>query len=212
MIAIVIVFVLFCSNVDTPCNILQWTWLRGDCAAGLQPGSLKNILLDECDQNKEWFQVSVVTLVHYDIVREYNVQKMSCNSLSMDAFASQLATKWGVSQRGEQAVPPPLFRIPEFCKIRNTLQRGHGNRGQRNVLNVRRLSQAIIKCSIVQIINEHFENRTRPKCVTLLQNSFLPMICVINDHWLPKILAIIWCALTLDCSRNIHVLLSLFYI
>lgn len=79
-----------------------------------------NMLLPEELQNQEWLQCSPVTLVNFDILFEYNLQKTTMTDLSIVAFCTQLASRWGESIRGEKSNPQRTFSIPMKSPIRST--------------------------------------------------------------------------------------------
>ena len=132
-----------------------------------EDSGIENLLLEEKYQNADWFQVTNVTLVHYNIIQSFNIQKMSNASISVDAFATQLSTRWGVGTRGEQGSKPLVNTIPPLYKFRSTAAKMSGNYGDRNVLNAKRLSDALVKGNMVMIINEHFRGGTVPKYVAI---------------------------------------------
>jgi hypothetical protein len=130
-------------------------------SAEIECGQVQNILLEEKYQNTEWFQVSKVTIVHFNIVFNYNVQKMNSTHLTIEGYASGLATSWGVVDRCIPGVKPAMNRIPQKQNVRDNIS--DNKEGPRYLLNMKRLSDAIIKANIVMVINDHFRGGPQPK-------------------------------------------------
>jgi hypothetical protein len=143
-------------NVHSHHIASYWTY------SGIESGHVKNILLEEKYQNAEWFQVSKVTIVHFNIIFHYNVQKMNSTHLTIEGYAGELATAWGVVDRGRPGVKPAINRIPQKQNIRDKVM--DKSDGPRYILNMKRLSDAIVKGNIVMVINDHFRGGPQPKC------------------------------------------------
>ena len=81
---------------------------------------------------------------------------------SYEGFANALATKWGMYSRDKTGTAPPPHIIPP----KQTVASGArvNNQGPRFMLQSKRLTDAIIKGSIVSVINDHYKNRALPKC------------------------------------------------
>jgi hypothetical protein len=142
------------------------------CSASGIDDSPPNILLPFDKQNTEWFQVSKVTLVHFDVVQDYNIQKMCGSHLSIGAFTNQLTTKWGVTSRYKPGLPPPKNTIPTKLISRDCGGKSRG--GSRHILSEKVCGDAIIKANIVMIINSHFHGRRLPKYA--ISSCMLPIL------------------------------------
>jgi hypothetical protein len=129
--------------------------------AEIEFGQVQNILLEEKYQNSEWFQVSKVTIVHFNIIFYYNVQKMNSTYLTVEGYASGLATSWGVADRCTPGAKPAINRIPEKQNVRENVR--ENKEGNRYILNMKRLNEAIIKGNIVMVLNDHFRKGPQPK-------------------------------------------------
>jgi hypothetical protein len=128
----------------------------------MQHDRAENILLPADLQNTEWFQVSAVTVVHWEIIHEWHCRKQNDPGVSIQSFANSMAKKWGISDRASAGSSPALNQIPQRQRTRETVHVTSG--GARHILSEKRTVDAIVKGSIVSIINNNFKDAS-PKCV-----------------------------------------------
>lgn len=112
----------------------------------------RNLLLPSEEQNSEWFQVTGATLVHYNILQQWHCLKMAQPGYTFGNYCMFLATHWGVSDRQEKGIKPPLNTIPFKTSTRMTTSAS--SKGNRYFLNEKRFAQAIVKSSICMILND----------------------------------------------------------
>ena len=146
-------------------NLLQMVSCSTSLVAGYPDVQLSNILLPYDVQNTQWFQVSVATIIEYKILSLWHSLKMHSLCLSYESFSNTLATKWGIHSRDKAGTAPPPDKIP--LKTSGVMAAQRTNQGPRYLLQSKRLTDAIIKGSIVSVINQHFLGKSPPKYASL---------------------------------------------
>ena len=124
--------------------------------------------------------MTVATLVHYRLLSLWHFTKMHNPTTSYECFANTLATTWGVSTRLEAGSPPAIHLIPGKCTVTGTAQ--DRKEGARYILQPKRLADAIIKATIVSVINQHYKGKSLPKCAIIDSSICYNMSCASQSH------------------------------
>jgi hypothetical protein len=138
------------------------SFLGTECLAceGLEGEVVKNILLPKQLQNAEWFQSSTKTLFNFNIFTEWHCEKMHNASTSFESFCNKLTSKWGLKQRDRPGVASASNSIPYKVGSRDTAVK-KSNFHLRYTLNLKRLKEFIVRCTIVSILNDDFHGSHR---------------------------------------------------
>jgi hypothetical protein len=110
-------------------------------------------------------------VVNYNIIFHYIVQKMNSAYLTIEGFAGELATAWGMTHRERPGETPVMNRIPLRHNVKDIVSTKSS--GPRYILSMKRLTESIMKGNIVMVINEHFRGGPQPKCVSSISTTFI---------------------------------------